>query len=165
MVKVFIHTEEKDVNDRYISLSNQNIIIQKLFKHFQAIDCGYGVWKIGQDNLNLLITKLNELNVEIIHDENTGLSNINEQIMVTNFDDDIHVKTEIEPFYKKSLEYLQDNDLFKIRLPVNKYMFACFYKLKKKQILKDEWVLTEPQFREFQKVCFEKNFKMNKSKI
>lgn len=85
--------------------------------------------------------------------------------MVTNFDDDIHVKTEIEPFYKNSLEYLQDNDLYKIRLPVNKYMFACFYKLKKKQILKDEWVLTEPQFREFQKVCFEKKFKMNKSKI
>ena len=35
MVKAFIHTEEKDVNDRYISLSNQNIIIKNYSKIFK----------------------------------------------------------------------------------------------------------------------------------
>lgn len=165
MVKVFIHTQEKENDYRYITSSYHNIIIQNLFKNFGGENCSSGLWKIGQFNLNLLISKLKELNIEILFDDNIGLSEINQQIMENYSDQNQSIQSinnDQNLSIINSLQYLQDNNLYKIKLPVNKYMFACFYKLRKKQILKDEWVLTEDQFREFQKVCFEKNFIMKK---
>ena len=69
-------------------------------------------------------------------------------------------KFEHQHYPENIIEYVKSNKVYKIKLPINRYMFSQLANLSKFLITNDYWVMNEKQFHDLQESCNIKNFKL-----